>query len=133
MHKLRAIACLRYESSVLGVCYGSRSHWLAIAAIVICLAAPQASALPPPKGISHPPRSIRYVPATDELVDQPSSIAPRYRRPDSLSTAYYGNRLTEYRWVGPRGQGGMYEFFAEEAARKKLDIESYRYRAGRRF
>jgi hypothetical protein len=133
MHTNRTIACLRNESSGFIVCCLSRSHWLVIAAIVFCVAAPQAGALPPPKGISHPPRSIRYVPATDELIDQPSSIAPRYRRPDSLSTAYYGNRLTEYRWVGPRGRGGMYEFFAEEAARKKLDIESYRYRAGRRF
>lgn len=92
----------------------------------------QASAVAPPTGISHPPRSIRYLPKTDELVDQPSSIAPRYRRPASLATAYYGNRLTEFRWVGPPGRGGMYEFFAEEAARKKLDVENYRYRAGRR-
>lgn len=108
------------------------ARYLLLASIVVCVAAPWAGAVAPPTGISHPPRSIRYLPKTDELVDQPSSIAPRYRRPASLATAYYGNRLTEYRWVGPPGRGGMYEFFAEEAARKKLDVESYRYRAGRR-
>jgi hypothetical protein len=105
---------------------------LFLAAIFVTGIVSQASAVMPPTSISHPPRSIRYLPKTDELVDQPSSIAPRYRRPASLATAYYGNRLTEFRWVGPPGRGGMYEFFAEEAARKKLDVESYRYRAGRR-
>jgi len=108
------------------------ARYLLLASIVVCGAAPQAGAVAPPTGISQPPRSIRYLPKTDELVDQPSSIAPRYRRPASLATAYYGSRLTEFRWVGPPGRGGMYEFFAEEAARKKLDVESYRYRAGRR-
>lgn len=127
-------AALRRELSTATALSCSRMHgrWLVLAAIVTCAVAPQAGAVVPPAGISHPPRAIRYLPKTDELVDQPSSIAPRYRRPASLSTAYYGNRLTEFRWIGPRGRGGMYEFFAEENARRKLDIESYRYRAGRR-
>ncbi len=95
--------------------------------------AESAGAVSPPVGTKREPRSIRYMPGTDELFDQPSSIAPRYRRGAELSTAYYGNRLTEFRWMGPRGRGGMVEFFADEAARKKLDIENYRYRAGGRY
>jgi hypothetical protein len=97
------------------------------------LIAEAASAVGPPRGIRQPPRSIRYEPATDKLYDQPSSIAPRYRRGREISTAYYGNRLTEFRWLGPRGRGGMVEFFADEAARKKLDVENYRYKAAARW
>ena len=124
----------RHELSmaIAPICARMHGRWLLFAVIITFAAARQAVGIAPPARISHPPRSIRYLPKTDELVDQPSSIAPRYRRPDSLSTAYYGNRLTEFRWIGPPGRGGMYEFFAEEAARKKLDVESYRYRAGRR-
>ncbi|MBX9789145.1 MAG: hypothetical protein K2Y37_09540 [Pirellulales bacterium] len=91
-----------------------------------------ASATPPSTSIKHPPRSIRYVPERDELINQPSAIAPAYRRSKAYELAFYGNRLTEFRWVGRPGRGGIYEFFAEEAARKKLDVKNYRYRVGGR-
>lgn len=111
---------------------GSPLRMFLLAAAVTAIFGESALAVGPPRGIRQPPRSIRYVPATDELFDQPSSIAPRYRRGRDTATAYYGNRLTEFRWMGPRGRGGMYEFFAEEAARKELDVENYRYKAGAR-
>ena len=106
---------------------------LELTALLVCggLFRP-ASAAPPSTSIKHPPRSIRYVPERDELINQPSAIAPAYRRLKEYELAFYGNRLTEFRWVGRRGRGGMYEFFAEEAARKKLDAENYRYRVGAR-
>lgn len=77
--------------------------------------------------IYHPPRALRYVPETDDVVRQTSVFNGEEPDPGG-ALGYYGNRLTQFRFIGPPGQGGIYDAFEQERRERPLDPAKYRYR-----
>ena len=56
----------------------------------------------------HQPKVHRYVEATDRLYRSHSVLAPATTERPGGDCAYYGNRLTQYRFGGDANEGGIY-------------------------
>jgi hypothetical protein len=99
---------------------------LSLAALVLSCA-DTATAAPPP--------SLRYLPKVlkyDELQDSftyTSSVAggQGWRRPGG-EQCYSGNRLEQFRYVGPARRGGIYDAIRYYNEGQDLDPAQYRYR-----
>lgn len=74
------------------------------------------------------PRVIKYDLERDELRRNESVTMPVPKQPTGRDVSYYGNRLKQYRFVGPPHQGGIYSALAEDKAERELDSRKYRYR-----
>jgi len=74
------------------------------------------------------PRAIRYRYADDSFAHQESSVSMVAKPRAQGDLSYYGNRLTQFRYIGPPGQGGMYEAMEAYKAERPLDPVNYRYR-----
>lgn len=76
------------------------------------------------------PKAIAYVEKTDYVVRQGSVFAVTpYSEHDWVS--YHGNRLTQFRYLGPPGTGGIYDAMELERTDRQLDPGNYRYHWGR--
>lgn len=78
--------------------------------------------------LSTHPRVIRYDPEKDEFIHQQSVVAGSSRGRPGGETAYYGSRLSQFRFIGPPGRGGIYDALDEHKARLDLDYKHYQYR-----
>jgi hypothetical protein len=75
-----------------------------------------------------PPQVIRYDTQKDELVYK-TGASRAGRRPGG-DTAYYGNRLTQFQFLGPPHRGGLYEAIDTYYQKQELDPKKYQYRWG---
>ncbi len=77
------------------------------------------------------PKAIAYREKEDFVVTQGSvfSVTPD---PTFDWVMYHGNRLTQFRYLGPTGTGGIYDAIEIERQQRSLDPEKYRYHWGRR-
>lgn len=75
-----------------------------------------------------PPRAIRYRYADDSFAHQESAVSMVSKSRNGGDHCYTGNRLTQFTYVGPPGQGGMYEAMKDHKARRPLDPKNYQYR-----
>lgn len=87
---------------------------------------------PPPPNLS-PPRVLRYDFERDEIHHAHSVVAPRPTDGPGGEIAYYGNRLTQSRYIGSPSGGGMYEAIDDFARQRALDARKYRYHWLRRM
>ncbi|MBX3412208.1 MAG: hypothetical protein KF708_05770 [Pirellulales bacterium] len=74
------------------------------------------------------PRVIKYDIERDELRRNTSVTMPVPKQPKGRDVSYHGNRLKQYRFVGPQQQGGIYSALAEDKLTRELDARKYRYR-----
>jgi hypothetical protein len=74
------------------------------------------------------PKVLRYDPDRDEFVYQNGVFDTR--RPDlpQPDLNYYGNRLSQFRFLGPKAQSGIYGAMDDYKARRKHDPIKYQYR-----
>lgn len=81
-------------------------------------------------GIQKAPKAVAYVEETDYVVTQSSVFAVT---PDTQhdTAAYHGSRLTQFRYLGPTGTGGIYDAIELERNDRQLDPAKYRYHWGR--
>lgn len=76
----------------------------------------------------HEPRVLRYDEAEDKFYRAHSVMAPvRTDRPGG-ENSYYGNRLTQFRFNGPRAHGGIYSALADDVEQRELQVRKYQYR-----
>lgn len=88
------------------------------------------SVRPRSAGMQRQPKAVGYLEETDHVVTQSSVFdAPRYTQLDAAS--YHGNRLTQFRYFGPAGTGGIYDALEWERVERRLDPAKYRYHWGR--
>jgi hypothetical protein len=85
------------------------------------------------RGYRHPlyfgqPRVIMYDIERDELRRNASVTMPVLKQPRGRDVSYHGNRLKQFRFVGPDAQGGIYSALAEDKVKRELDSRKYRYR-----
>lgn len=76
---------------------------------------------------SHP-RVIRYDIERDAFLRHHSVLAPVGSERPGGETAYWGNRLTQFQYLGPPGRGGIYDAMDEYKRHLKLNPRNYRYR-----
>ena len=74
------------------------------------------------------PRVIKYDLERDELRRNESVTMPVPKQPTGRDVSYHGNRLKQFRFVGPQSQGGIYSALAEDKVERELDSRKYRYR-----
>lgn len=74
------------------------------------------------------PRAIKYYHASDTILHQESGLAIARKVPQGGERAYYGNRLTQFQYIGPAGTGGVYDAFKNYKDRRNLDPKNYKYR-----
>ncbi|MBL9123100.1 MAG: hypothetical protein JNG90_05670 [Planctomycetaceae bacterium] len=74
------------------------------------------------------PRAIKYYHATDTILHQESGLAAARKAPPGGERAYHGNRLTQFQFIGPAGQGGIYDALKNYKERRPLDPANYKYR-----
>lgn len=74
------------------------------------------------------PRVILYDIERDELRRNASVTMPVPTQPEGRDVSYHGNRLKQYRFVGPTSQGGIYSALADDKLDRKLNSRNYRYR-----
>ena len=74
------------------------------------------------------PKVLRYDPVKDEFVYIGSVLTRRNDKAPGGDLAYYGNRLTQFRFNGPPEQGGIYRALELYKIQRKLDPKRYRYR-----
>ena len=80
------------------------------------------------RGLSSlPPKVIRYDLKRDRLIHYESILAPAFPRPGS-DTTYHGNRLTQFRFLGPRKRAGLYGVLDRYIEKHKFDPKKYQYR-----
>ncbi len=73
----------------------------------------------------------RYDPLRDDFDYRESVLTPRQRRPAWAERGYTGNRLRQFRYIGPPGTGGLYDALEEHKRSLPLDPKNYRYRLRR--
>jgi hypothetical protein len=107
------------------------ARWGLVFFLLVCagsLSITSASAAPY-KGITRPaPRAIRYRYSDDSIAHQESSMAAVRRTKAGGAHAYYGNRLTQFQFIGPAGQGGIYDALKNHKEGRPLDAKNYQYR-----
>lgn len=74
------------------------------------------------------PRVIKYDIERDEIRRNESVTMPVPQQPRGRDVSYHGNRLKQFRFVGPQHQGGIYSALAEDKVERELDSRKYRYR-----
>jgi len=74
------------------------------------------------------PRVIKYDMERDDFLRNSSVLMPAPEQRPKQDVAYYGNRLTQYRYMGPAPQGGIYSALSHDKVERKLDARKYRYR-----
>jgi hypothetical protein len=74
------------------------------------------------------PRVIRYDITRDDFVRQESIVSSVKRDPPGGRESYMGNRLTQFRYTGKPGTGGIYDALDGYKRELKLDPKKYRYR-----
>lgn len=74
------------------------------------------------------PRAIKYYHASDTILHQESGLAIARKVPQGGERAYYGNRLTQFQFIGPAGTGGVYDALKNYKDRRNLDPKNYKYR-----
>lgn len=110
-------------------------HFLARAAlcagplvVVLSLCSRASAQAPMRSALQYDARVLRYDMENDRIYRAHSALtAPENRRPGGR-TSYYGNRLRGYRYIGPAGQGGIYDALQEDAARRQFNPRNYQYR-----
>jgi hypothetical protein len=75
-----------------------------------------------------PPKVLGYDSKRDGFTYSSSVFNPA--RPDrpAPDINFYGNRLTQFRFIGPRSQSGIYGALDDYKARRQLDPIKYQYR-----
>lgn len=110
----------------------SRAALCALAAVVILFFVGSAMAQAPARSaLQYDPKVLRYDVERDKLYHHHSALTtPPGKRPGGHDprAAYHGNRLRGYRFIGPVGQGGIYDAFREDQVRRNLDPKNYQYR-----
>jgi hypothetical protein len=102
-----------------------------LAAIFSGLVATLAVAQSPRTSPYRPPlKAFAYLPQKDDFLRHESVVAPRTSKRPGGEISYYGNRLTQFRYVGPPQEGGYYDAWSDYARRRKLDAGNYQYRSG---
>ena len=110
--------------------------WLVLLSVPLAAKEPVADDEPPlatrvparsRSAIYHPPHTLRYDAERDDIIRQQSVFSYNRDVPGG-PRAFYGNRLTEYRFIGPPGQGGIYDALVNEREERQLDPLKYRYR-----
>lgn len=74
------------------------------------------------------PRAAAYRFANDTFAHQESALAAVRRTRDGGDYAYYGNRLKQFQFIGPEGQGGIYDAMKNFKDRRPLQVKNYQYR-----
>jgi hypothetical protein len=87
-----------------------------------------ASAAPYKGALRMEPRAIKYYHASDTILHQESGLAVSRKIPPGGDRAYYGNRLTQFQFIGPAGTGGIYDALKNYKARRPLEEKNYKYR-----
>lgn len=74
--------------------------------------------------------TLKYDPVTDELLHRKSVLtpAPEY---DPDRHGLYGSYLDQFRFIGKKGRGGIYDAIDLYIHQKKLDPQKYRARIRR--
>lgn len=107
-----------------------RCRLAAVVIVVAFLAGPSRPALADRNVVRTPgfsPKVFRYDPDTDKFYHFRSVTNPIFRRRSGGEISYYGNRLTQYRYLGPREQSGIYGALDDYKSRMKLDPSNYKY------
>ncbi len=73
------------------------------------------------------PRVLHYDIETDTFVHQSSVQTPPPRKRPDDDVRYYGNRLTQFRFVGPARQSGIYGGIEHYQRVRKRRPKNYRY------
>lgn len=110
-----------------------RARWgigfsLLTVSLVAWPAAAPATVAPYKGTLRVPPRAIRYRFADDTFAHQLSAFSMVRATRVGGDLAYTGSRLTQFHYIGPPGQGGMYEAMLQFKARRPLDPKNYQYR-----
>jgi len=75
------------------------------------------------------PRVLRYDSKTDTFTHATSVYTRPIHRPTRGEATYdHGNRLTQYRFIGPRRLSGIYGAIEQYQTRLHRDPRKYRYR-----
>ncbi len=74
-----------------------------------------------------PPTILKYDQDKDEFAYVDSPLSGTMHRPGA-PTAYYGSRLTEFRFTGPPGRGGIYDAIEWYNRVHHLNPLKYQYR-----
>ena len=76
------------------------------------------------------PRVLHYNEADDVFVYSNSRIDRESRARPGGSLAYYGSRLSQYRFLGPAKRGGLYSDLDDFKQQAQLNPLKYQYRFG---
>jgi hypothetical protein len=107
--------------------FNAAARIIALASALAALAGPAAAAEPLRPGLfRRHPRVISYDPGKDRFVHQESLVTTIPDERPGGETAYYGNRLQTFRYLGRPGTGGIYDALADN--HRRLDPNLYRYR-----
>lgn len=95
---------------------------------VIGQAAPSVRRPSKPAPFDPDKRRGRYHLDTDEFEPDPGDPLGGLTRDKIRRGHYAGNRLKQFRFLGPKGRGGLYDALDSYHEKLKLDPAKYRYR-----
>ena len=78
--------------------------------------------------MQHPPKIMAYDYATDDFLYHESVLAPHKTHRPAGDLGYYGNRLTQFLFVGPPEMAGIYGAMQEYKVKTRRDPAKYEYR-----
>lgn len=118
---------MQFESSV--VRHGARWGSVFTLFVVLASGSVDAAGAAPYKGaLRLEPRAISYRYASDTFAHQESSMAALRTTREGGERAYHGNRMTQFKFIGPAGQGGIYDALKNHKDRRPLEVKNYQYR-----
>jgi hypothetical protein len=109
------------------------ARWGIVVPFLICVlsdsSTQQVSAAPHNATLRVPPKAVRYRYEDDTFAHQESAFSiVRKTRPGG-ELGYTGNRLNQFHYIGPPGQGGMYDAMRLYKSGRPLDPKNYQYRS----
>lgn len=102
---------------------------LAVPVLLWVTSAAAAQAAPPRFGLlSREPKVLRYDIEKDEMVHLKSIVSLIPTEPPGGEYVYYGDRRTQFRYIGAPGRGGIYDALNEYHGQLQHNPRGYRYR-----
>ena len=95
--------------------------------VCVLLASSEAKGqLPPNK--RYLPHVLNYAPKLDSFTYRDTSTVAQKHEREGYGEGYYGNRLTQFGYLGPPGTGGLYDALDDYKLRLNLNPDKSKYR-----
>jgi hypothetical protein len=101
---------------------------IVVGIIVLGLASTGHAQYPGQRRLNHPPKIMRYEWAADEFVYRSSVLTPHKEGRLAGDRGYYGNRLTQFLFIGPPEKAGIYGSMREYKFKTGRDPAKHQYR-----